>query len=102
MTVENDRVIITVRRQWNDWQMADYRLDDVEDLHWTQVSGGVQAVAPRPFIHGYVWCDRMLAGELVHSCRHGERPHRIKVCITKTGNEKVWKEVLERAGPRSA
>jgi hypothetical protein len=98
--MEDKSAIITVRRQWNDWRMATYRLDDVAELHWSAVSGGVQAVAPKPFIHGYVQCDRMLAGELAHSCRHGEGPHRIKVCVTKKGNEGVWKKLLQRAGPR--
>jgi hypothetical protein len=97
--MEDESAIIKVRRQWNDWRMADYRLDDVADLHWSQVSGGVQAVAPKLFIYGYVRCDRMLTGELAHSCRHGEGPHRIKVCVTKKGNESIWKKVLQRAGP---
>ena len=99
-TTEKDCVIITVRRHWNDWRMTDYRLDDVEGLHWSQISGGVQARAPQSFVHGYVPCDRMLNGELAHSCRHGEGPHCIKVCVTRKGNEKVWKKVLELAGPR--
>jgi hypothetical protein len=91
--------IVSVRRQWNDYREARYRLDDISDMHWTDVSGGVNARAPRKFVHGYVRCDGMIDGELAHSCRHGTGPHRVKVCITKKGNEPVWPKILERAGP---
>jgi len=88
-----------VRRQWNDWRQARYRLEDISGLHWTDVSGGVNASAPQPFVHGYVWCDGMIDGELAHSCQHGRGPHHIVVCITKKGNEAVWSKILEQAGP---
>jgi hypothetical protein len=91
--------VVRVRRQWNDWREARYDLDEISDLHWTNVSGGVNAPAAQPFVHGYVWCDGMIDGELAHSCRHGEGPHRIKVCMTKKGNEAVWPKILELAGP---
>jgi hypothetical protein len=52
--------------------------------------------ANRLYLHGYVMCDQLIAGHLAHSCQHGPAPHRIKVCITKKGNEKVWREVLRR------
>ena len=83
-----DSPIVSVRRQWNDWRHATYRLDDIAGLHWSSVSDGVQAAAPRAFVHGYVLCDRMIDGELGHSCRHGPAPHRIKICIPKKGNER--------------
>jgi len=38
-------------------------------------------------------CDGMIAGELSHTCRHGPPPHRVKVCITKKGNEKFWRAI---------
>jgi hypothetical protein len=94
------RTIVTVRRQWNDWRFAEYNLEDVQDLHWTNGSGGVYAPAPQLFVHGYVWCNQMLSGELAHTCQHGKFPHRIKVCITRTYNKEVWPKVLELVGPR--
>ncbi len=87
--------VVRVRRQWNDYRLAAYPLSEVEGLHWSDISGGIQATAPRSFVHGYVWCDRMIAGELAHSCAHGRGPHRIKVCITKKHNETVFPLVLE-------
>jgi hypothetical protein len=90
-----DEIIVTVRRQWNDWREARYRLRDIEGLHWTDVSGGVNARAPRALIHGYVWCNGMIDGELAHSCQHGEGPHRVLVCVVKKANKSVWSSVLE-------
>ncbi len=67
----------------------------LENLHWGDVSGGVNAKAPRRFPHGYVWCNEMIWGELDHSCRHGPGPHRIKVCIVKIDNKEVWPQILK-------
>ena len=83
-----DDPIITVRRQWNDWRQARYRLSDLSDFQMDDTSGGVWAVAPRPFLHAFVWCNRMIDGELAHSCNHGPPPHRIKICIVKKDNTK--------------
>jgi hypothetical protein len=60
------------------------------------ISGGICAPCPRPFVHGYVMCDGMIEGELAHACSHGQAPHKIKVCLTKKGYEKVWKHVLAK------
>lgn len=88
--------VVWVRRQWNDYRDAAYRIRDVSGWHWSDVSGGVNVAAPRPFIHAYVSCNSIIAGELAHSCSHGKGPHRIKVCVTKKMNKKIWKEI-ERA-----
>jgi hypothetical protein len=90
--------VVWVRRQWNDWRHAAYRMADLDGLHWSNMSGGIQQRANRDYLHAYVWCDGMIAGELAHSCRHGQGPHRIKVCITKVDNKKNWKEI-ERVAP---
>jgi len=90
-----DHETVWVRRQWNDWRQACFRLDDVEGLDFSDTSGGVVARAPRKFLHGYVACDAMLEGDLAHSCRHGNGPHRIKVCIVKKDNSKEVYAKLE-------
>lgn len=89
--------IVWVRRQFDDHRHAAYRLADVGGWHWSDISGGVQHRANRQYLHGYVWCDGMIAGELAHTCRHGPPPHRIKVCVTKKGNEKFWRAIEEAA-----
>ena len=87
---------VRVRREWNDRRTAEYRLRDLEGLHRAAVSGGVGARSPRPFLHAYVWCDAMLAGDLTHSCAHGEGPHHIKVCIVQKNNRRDVYVHLER------
>lgn len=85
--------VVWVRRQFNNRKHAAYRLADVEDWHWSNWSGGISRRANGYYLHGYVWCDALIAGKLGHTCRHGPPPHRIKVCITKKGNEKFWREI---------
>ena len=91
---------VRIRRQWNDWRVAAVCLDDLGDLHWDTISGGVQALAPQPFIHGYVQCDRV-ESDIAHSCWHGEGPHSIKVCIVKKDNDSgIWKKLMSIVGPK--
>ncbi len=85
--------IVWVRRQWNDSNDAAYRLSDIDGWHWSDVSGGIQAKANRSYLHAYVWCDAMLSGGVAHSCRHGEGPHRIKVCVVKNNNKTAWLKI---------
>jgi hypothetical protein len=89
-----EEIVVSVRRQWNSWRSATCPLDKIEKLHWSNVSGGVNAFAPRDFLHGYILCTDVIDGELDHSCEHGAPPHRIKVCIVKTENKKVWPQIL--------
>jgi hypothetical protein len=92
--------IVWVRRQFDDHRHAAYRLAEVGGWHWSDISGGVQHRANRHYLHAYAWCDGMIAGELAHRCEHGPPPHRIKVCITKKGNEKFWRAIEAVAPPR--
>ena len=67
------------------------------------MSGGVKARARREFIHGYVWCNAALDGSVAHSCRHGEGPHRIKVCVVKKDNTlSVFARLTQLAGHSTA
>ena len=96
---ETAPMIASIRRQWNDWRIAEVEFEKLDTLHWTTISGGVHAPAPQPFVHGYAWCDD-IQGEFAHSCRHGQGPHRIKVVLVKKDNKAIWPSVLEAAGPR--
>lgn len=101
MTENSEEKFIWVRRQWNSWRKAKYRLSDVQNVRWDTFSGGVYAPTPQPFLHGYVWCDGYLEGELDHSCGHGDYPHNIKVCIVKKDNNPaIFKLLVEQAGPK--
>ena len=99
-SIDDLDILVEVRRQWNDWRFAEYQLSDIENLAWDWAGGGVRAPTPQPFVHGYVSCDAMISGEVAHSCQHGPKPHRIKICVTKKGNEKIWRYILEIVGPR--
>lgn len=92
---------IWARRHFNDWRKARYSLDAIDRPHWTSISGGVGAVAPRPLLHGYDRCDAMLEGDLAHSCAHGRGLHRILVCVTKKDNDpRVYAMLAVQAGSR--
>jgi hypothetical protein len=96
------RTAVRVRRQWDDHRIGSVRWSDLSRPHWDSVSGGTQAESPEPYIHAYVWCDKV-KGAIAHSCIHGPGPHNIKVCLVKKDNSHgVWKRMLELAGPRAA
>ena len=83
--------LVYVRRQPNDHRTAAYRVEDVDVKGFDTVTGGVRLALPRPVLCGYVWCNKMVEGELAHSCQHGSGPHEIKVVIPKTCNDpKLW------------
>lgn len=97
-----DEPMVWVRRQWNGWDGARCRLAELEHPHWSQSSGGAvygfARRSPRPMVHGYVWCDAMLEGELAHSCEHGPAPHKVKVCVVAKDNDpKVMEQLKEWA-----
>jgi hypothetical protein len=82
-----------VRRDWNGWREGGVPLNHLEGLHWSDISGGVQARWPRKFMCAYCWCTHV-DGDIAHSCRHGDAPHRIKVCIIKKSNRLLWGRVI--------
>ncbi|MCH6469221.1 hypothetical protein [Sinomonas terrae] len=63
------------------------RLADLSDVHWSGAPGGHRARGNRPYLHGYVDCDRIMVGEIGHSCEPGSGPHRIEVCIVGRDND---------------
>jgi hypothetical protein len=94
-----ERIILKVRRQPSHRRLADYCLSEVSGLRWDYISGGTRR-RTQWHVYGFVKCDGMLSGKLAHSCRHGPAPHKVKVCVTKKYNEKVWPLILKRVGPK--
>ena len=83
--------LVYVRRQPNDWRTASYRVDDVDGIRFSAITGGTQTLLSHDALCGYVYCDAMVEDELAHSCEHGEGPHRIKVVIPKSHNDpRLW------------
>ncbi len=92
---------VYIRRQWNDTErIGSVALNQIRDVRWDCISGGVQAPTPQLFLHGYVRCDE-IEGEVAHSCMHGDGPHSIKVCIVKKDNDKkTFNRLIDIAGPK--
>ena len=98
---ENNEPIVYIRRQWNDWRIAQIPLRNLTNLHWDNFSGGVFAKAPQFFIHGYAWCTN-IEGDIAHSCMHGHPPHSIKVCVVKKDNDPtIFSLLLDVVGPKA-
>ena len=91
-----DETLIRVQREWNGWQTADVRLCDLQDVHWFQPSG-----APRQIVHGYVSCDKIVAGHLPHDCERTRRPDPLLVCVLKSHTSAgAYAELARRANER--
>jgi hypothetical protein len=95
-----DDVLVYVRRQWNDEKTATVPFDQFHNPYWDDISGEMMQRAPRPFIHGYVWCTDV-QDQLAHLHAHEDGPHWIKVCaVKKDNNRETYKRLLEIVGPR--
>jgi hypothetical protein len=91
--------LVQVRRQPGDWRLAAYRLSDIARLRWDFVGGGIRRKS-QWHVYGFVMCNGMVHGRIAHSCAHGPPPHRIKVCITRKYNEKIWPLISTKVGPK--
>lgn len=95
---------LRIRRYWSDYLIGTVKFSSVSGLHMDIQSGGYEGgfgvVASRPFLHGYVYCDEIVDGEVGHSCRHGPPPHRIKVCIVQKDNDRaIYRTLRQQAEP---
>ncbi len=86
--------IVVVRRHWDDWRRATVRRSSLGGLRMDRVSGGVGRVSPYPMVYGYIWCDQIIDGELVHSCEHGPPPHEIKVVVVEDDNTRKLMKLI--------
>lgn len=50
--LDEDDPIIVVRRQWNDYRTARYRLSKMSGFHMATESSGIRASSPRPVFDG--------------------------------------------------
>lgn len=81
-----DTMKVKIKRQPNDWRVGEVPYSKLQNLQWDILSGGVKASTNQYYIFAYVWCDQ-IEGVIAHSCKHGDGPHLIKVCITKKNND---------------
>ncbi len=78
---------VNVKRQPGDYRIGKVLLGDIYNVHWDNTSGGVHAKSS-DVLYGYIYCDKLVSGEVAHSCEHGDRPHYIKVFIPMKDNDK--------------
>jgi hypothetical protein len=101
LSQDESKGYVVIRRQWNDYRDARVPIGVFQEPHWSCESGGVNALAPQYFIHGYIYCDSLGDQEFGHSCAHGRGPHRIKVCVVRKANDpRVFAQLLAEAGPK--
>ena len=97
----SDTELVSVRRNWNSWEVAHVYLGEVSNPLWDLESGGVRASAPEALIYGYVWCDAIVSGSIAHSCLHGTAPHSIKICILRKDNPpRIYNHFIGLVGPK--
>jgi hypothetical protein len=90
---EQPPTFVVVQRAWSDWRTAVVHVSELEDIHWCQPAG-----AARPLIHAYVWCDKIVSGNLFHDCLGSPSPHRLLVCLLKSHTAAcVYEMLAERA-----
>jgi hypothetical protein len=86
---------VWVRRHWNDFRNGRVLLTSMRHFHFREISGGVRARSPRSMLYARIWCDRLVEGEIAHSCGHGPGPHEVLVCIVQRDNSKaLYKRLL--------
>jgi len=97
---------VVVRRTPSDYRPATYKLSDINELHWNEVSGGIRTSFMGQFnIYCKVWCDKHISKDgVAHSGEfglenHGACPHYIKVCILKKDNPEIYETLLQELPP---
>lgn len=96
-----DSELVSVRRQWSSWEVAEVYVGDVNNPLWDLAGGGTKETAPEAEIYGYIWCDAIVSGSVAHSCLHGTAPHSIKVCILRRDNSpRIYNHFLGLVGPK--
>jgi hypothetical protein len=92
--------LVYIRRKWNDEKVSAVPFDQFHNPYWDDISGEMMQRAPRPFIHGHVWCTDV-QDHIAHLHAHGDGPHWIKVCVVrKDNNRETFRRLLEIVGPR--
>ena len=85
---------VLVRRRWDGPDVGAVPLDSLWDLRVRNEPGGVCGALPRGFLYGHVWCDKISAGTLGHSCTEESRPHDLLVCVLPSDNPAACYERL--------
>ena len=95
-----DHALLYIRRQWNDKKTSAVRFEELHNPYWDDISGEMLQRAPRPFIHGYVWCMDA-EDQTAHLPAHEDGTRWVKVCVLGRDNDRdTFRRLLEIVGPR--
>jgi hypothetical protein len=95
-----DHKIVHFRRQWNDKKIGTVPFDQFHNPYWDDISDEMMQRAPRPLIHGYVWCTDA-QDQVAHLVAHENGAHWTKVCVVRQDNKReTYARLLEIVGPR--
>ena len=97
-TITDNTPHVSVQLEWNGWQSADVRVDDLENVHWWQPPG-----APRALLHAYVMSEKLNTGECVGSTNPNDSlQQRLLVCVLKSHTPPAtYSALVSRSAPRS-
>ena len=92
---------VYVRRQpYSSDSGGEIPLDDIWDIHWDNITGGIRRRTSTHFLMGYISEETACQGNVKHSGLHNYEKHGIKTCIIKRYTDKqVWKYLIEQYGP---
>lgn len=88
---------VSVQLEWNGWQSADVRVDDLENVHWWQPPG-----APCALLHAYVSCAKLQPVERAGSTAANDSlQQRLLVCVLKSHTPPAtYSALVSRSAPR--
>ena len=96
-TILDNTTPVSVQLEWNGWQSADVRVDDLENVHWWQPPG-----APRALLHAYVMSAKLNTGEVGSTNANDSLQQRLLVCVLKSHTPPAtYNALVSKSAPRS-
>jgi hypothetical protein len=89
----NDMPQARIRRDPTSTSVATCFLIDLDDWRYSNISGGRQVITDKEFLYARLWCSELIDGAVGHSCKHGDGPHEIRVCVLPQDNRENWNDI---------
>lgn len=96
-----DKRYVYIKRQPGDHQIGQVLFEDLRNIKWDCISGGVHSRSGQDVLYGYIYCTQ-INGKIGHSCLHGSAPHDIKVFIPMCENDKNIVKELKAIADRNS
>lgn len=96
--MDGNEKCIMIARQPADWQTMKVSLNDLEGIHWDNITGGIQIRTTHECIMAYTRSEEIIKN-VACSGMHDYSVNGIKVCIIKKYTKpEVYKELMRIAG----